>query len=266
MEMTNQPGSPALLSAREQLIDGQYSAAQETFAALLPQEPRARFGEIAARHMAASTDKDALLAAWQEMAALLDGSPSFADDAVSAYEAISVFTAHLYRSCNEMQKRRYTQLKKSVNFEHKEYVLTSLQQILLEADTQYHAIYQVIFSFVALVTEQEALSPPEALRQAVFAYAKTAADLSLEVSLPKELSLLPMARTLLSRRWATTPDLQAMEKDIAAAALQEPAALADWDFWAPYADMAGVRKKDLEKIEKRRLFRQKLKNLLSFRI
>ncbi len=265
MDMTNQSGAPAPLSAREQLADGQYSAAQEAFAALLP-EPQARFGEIVARHMAEAVDRDSLLAAWQEVAALLDGTPSFAEDAVSAYEMISIFTAHLYRSCNEMQKRRYTQLKKSVDFEHKEYVLTSLQQILLEADTQYHAIYQVIFSFVALVTEREALPPPEPLRQAVFAYAKTAADLSLEVSLPKELSLLPMAHALLSRRWAATAELQSMEKGIAAAALQDPAALADWDFWAPYADMAGVRKKDLEKVEKRRLFRQKVKNLLSFRI
>ena len=258
----------ALDDGRTCLAQGDYHAAAEIFSRLQEQHPYALYYVWATTQLQHSPSGEELLACWDQVKEHFLTVPDSEAQlyALCAQDAIRLLAFKVYRDCNENQLKQYTLLNKDVSFEKKEQVLSSLQKILLEADRQYSAIFHVLFSLPQVILERIGNRDIEpTLLRALFENANTAAELCQEVSLPADLDLLELAAQLCALPLPDDSELTELRNSIVRLALSDPAALERWDFWAEFAQAAGVDRSALEKKGKKLARKAKIKKLLSFK-
>lgn len=260
--------TPASLQpGRDAMLAGNFPAAAQFFSAMESQEPLAVPFSLVSTAMAESISASTLTAVWDQIASHLSQIPCacWEDHVLCAYDGIQIFLHRLYDDCNQRQKEQYTALNREISFENKERILSSLQRILLEAEKEYNAIFHVMFSYLNLVLDAlPSTSPSPGIATTLVSMGKSVADLSTEVSMPKDCDLLALTARICSLHLPHEDDLLSMCNAMVAIALKDPNALEHWDFWGEHAARVGVEKKQLEKLAKNKKRHAELKRLLSF--
>ena len=277
-------GEQILAEAGNLFETRRYAAAlslYEQAAVLLPECLEAKLSIPACKFLTGVQSGNRLDELWLELKPMLEQELAREDvqtvlSSVQTFRhVISVCTASTYRSGNERQMLEYATLNQDVQIDKKapifdevkqkldkkEYVFDEIQRILLEADVHYRSILRIMFDFaqmVCAVSGQE--QADEEYFLSILGYMTSAVELIDESALEKEFSLLQMAE------YACTLKLddqmqQAIEErnKLLRLALKGAAALEKWDFFAPYADMAGVQRSALEKKVRRQQQIEKLK-------
>lgn len=261
--------TPASLQpGRDAMLAGNVPAAAQFFSSMESQEPLAVYFTLVSTAMAEEVSASSLTTVWNQIASHLSQTPCscWEEHVLCAYEAIQFFLHRLYDDCNQRQKEEYTALNREVSFENKERILSSLQRILLEAEEEYNAMFHVMFSYLNLVLDAlPSSSPSPEIVTMLVNMGKSVAELSTEVSLPKDCDLLALTARICSLHLPHEEDLLSARNTMVTIALKDPSALDHWDFWSEYAACAGVEKKQLEKLAKKKKRQAELKRLFSFK-
>ena len=290
-QTTQQEQLNQLLAEARKLFDGRrYAGALPYFeqaAALEPDYLEVKLCIPACRYLSGEQSGDRLELLWQELRPMLE--QALASDDVKAVltsvqevrRVISICTASTYRTGNERQMIEYATLNQTVQIDKnapvfdevkqkldkKEYVFDEIQRILLEADVHYRAILRVMFDFARLVCQTPGQDQAEEeFFVNVFSYMTSAAELIEESALDKEFSVIQMAEYACRMTPGAAMEQALQERSkLLQIAMKGPEALQKWDFFAPYAEAAGIQRAVLEKKERRRKQLDKLKFWKKFR-
>jgi hypothetical protein len=288
MEQTKQQQTAQvelILEEARKLFDGRrYAGAltqYEQAAALIPECLEVRLSIPACRFLSGLQTGDRLDALWMELRPMLEEviAGNDANNVLSSIQeirrVISICTAATYRSGNERQMLEYAALNQEVQIDkkapifdevkqkldQKEHVFDEIQRILLEADVHYRSILRVMFDFAQLVcTVPNQEQAEEEFFLNVFSYMTSAVELIDESALEKEFAPLQMAEYACHM----TPSGQMQQaiderNKLLQLTLKGSAALEKWDFFAPYAEAAGIERTTLEKKVRRQQQLEKLK-------
>ena len=284
-QTTQQEQLNQLLEEARKLFDGRrYAGAQSQYekaAALDPDSLEIKLCIPACRYLSGVQTGDRLELLWQELRPMLEQALTGSDvkkviaDVQEVRRVISICTASTYRTGNERQMIEYAALNQSVQIDKKapifdevkqkldkkEYVFDEIQRILLEADVHYRSILRVMFDFAEMVaTVPGQKQAGEEFFVNIFSYMTSAAELIEESALDKEFSTIQMAEYACRMTPADTMEQAIEERNkMLKIALKGAEALQKWDFFAPYAQTAGIQRAALEKKERRRKQLEKLK-------
>lgn len=261
--------SEILVQARAAFDATKYTTAADLFsqaAAELPTELEPKLYAAVCSFMAGERTAETLAPLWEQVKAMLLAEvqtqpPRCFQSAVQIKTAAAICTAAVYRSCNDHQMVEYAALNKEVKLEQKEFIFNEIQRVLLEADEQYKVCLTVMreFAEIACRIPNQTLAEEEFFLQ-VLSYIQAAIDLQTECDLVKFFSALDLCELAcgLAIREDMTDALESRGK-LLQSVLHGEAALERWDFFAPYAEAAGIARKTLEKQAKRAQMAEKLK-------
>ena len=256
-------------------------ALYEQAADLLPECLEVKLYVPACRFLAGVQSGDRLDALWGELqpifAEVLAGSDvqTVLSSTQLVRHVVSVCTASTYRSGNERQMLEYAALNQDVQIDKnapifdevkqkldkKEYVFDEIQRILLEADVHYRSILRIMFDFAQMVcTVCGQDQADEEFFLNMFSYMTSAVELIDESALEKEFAPLQMAEYACRMMPQAHMERAIEERNkLLRLTLKGAAVLEKWDFFAPYAQAAGVQRAAVEKKVRRQQLMEKLK-------
>lgn len=228
------------------------------------EDPRAVFYGLAAHFLSKlPTTREGLTETWQRIRPLmqqaLSGAP-LSHMAAAQEVVIRCATAH-YRACNDRLKLEYAVLQGDVCFEKKEYVIDRMRELLLGADIDFDTILEVLNEAGALAVQTEGLDhAPEEFFLGTLRLLQNAAQISEDNGLVSRYPHILIARRacLLPLRPEMTDALD-KRRELLELTLHGDEALADWSFFAPYAEQAGISREVLVKAQKKRRRIERLK-------
>lgn len=263
-------GQQLLIDARSAFQSTRYTNASVLFAQAaeaLPGNLEAPMYAVVSKFMAGERLGAELSPVWEQVKAMLEkiiAEKTPAEVFAAAEEvkqAMAICTVAVYRSCNDRQKMEYDALNKDVKLENRDYIFDEIRRVLLEADEEYKACLQVIYAYAQLVCklpDQE--QAPESFFLAVLSYVQMAVDLQNESGLTKLFPQLDLGEFACGLELGEgMNDALAARNKLMQTVLEGEEALARWEFFAPYAQMAGVTRASVEKKVKRAQLLEKLK-------
>ncbi len=245
--------------------DGKFDEIAAQYQASAPtEETCAGLYVLAAQYLSAlPLSREGLEKMWQQMKQLLQqAGPQISLALASAVQDTAArCTAAFYRACNDRLKLEYALLQKDVCFEKKEYVIRRMQELLLQADVDFSAALGVLDDAAELVTRTDGLSAAsEQFFLATLRMLQNAAQIAEDNGLldcypPHRLARLACSLPIDPRM------SQALEKRKALLelTLRGDYVLEQWDFYAPYAEQAGISLEKLIKEQKKRRRAERLR-------
>lgn len=243
-----------LAQAREAFLNGEYEQAES----LLSTKTEEGLPQVYRRACEYMLGKKPLPDVWNVAGPLLRCCT--VAEMAEIRTVLAICTAHAYRQCNDTQKEKYESLNGDVNVQNKEKILAEIQKTLQAADAEYRQILQVMYGFSQIAAEKDnGEQTDSSFLEGVLKYMNSAVDIQTENGLEKAFPMLDMAK------WACLLDIPEEETELLemrsrllAKTLTDSEALAQWDFFEPYAKEAGISRKSLEKKKKRKKMGEKL--------
>lgn len=205
---------------------------------------------------------EGLLETWQCIKSLMQQESSEPLSlAATVQEVVARCTTALYRTCNDRLKLEYAVLQGEVSFEKKEYVIDRMRELLLGADVDFGAILRVLDEAGAqLLRTEDIENAPEAFFLGTLRLLQNAAQISEDNCLLEQYPHIRIARR--ACRLPIRPEMAdalAKRRELLKFTLQGDEVLDDWDFFAAYAQEAGISREALFKAQKKRRRIERLK-------
>jgi len=251
----------------EQFKNGDYKGALKALEALEAEgfeNPRICIYALAAKGLSETPVKgEGLTRAWNGIKELLKDGREYSL-LEETRQVMMLYANAVYCNCNDRQKMEYTVLQKDVSFENKERLLHDFQRILLEADTEYKAILQVVYEYAAMAAAKGNTS--EASTEFLEGALKSmlmAAELQAEIGLEEIFDPMELARCACQLRLSDNmTEAWETRRELLSITLRGEKALGEWEIFAPYA--APGKKAELEREVKKLRRREKLRSWMRF--